>query len=214
MHSIGEISVNASLLIYFIWFVPQLVLNAKRRDTEGLSMLMHALLCVGYSADLMYGFGRHMQWQYRAVTVIGLISLTIQHYQFGRYGLHSHREKGSYIAISLIFIGLFCYAIYNIDATHRSKQFYDLAGVVSSTCWFTYMLPQIIKNFMNKSTKGLSMQFVVLSLLLSVCDIISAWTLGWDYPSKIGAPLTLVKKSILLGQGVYYGRRGKKLAGC
>ena len=51
-------------------------------------MILLCLLLISW-CDLIYGFGREMQWQYRMVTVVGLLSLSIQHYQFGRYGLHT-----------------------------------------------------------------------------------------------------------------------------
>src|SRR5438445_7099169 len=92
-HTVGEITVNISSLIYFVWFVPQIWLNYRRKNTDGLSLWMHGLLLLGYSADLLYGFGRDMQWQYRMVTIVGLFFLFIQHYQFGRYGLHSKAIK-------------------------------------------------------------------------------------------------------------------------
>lgn len=216
MHFIGEVSINLSLFVYFIWFLPQIRVNFKRRSTEGLSMFMHGLLCIGYIADLMYGFGRHMPWQYRMVTCSGLASLAVQHYQFGRFGLHKNTEKISYIFISVACLILLGYAFYNLDLTRRSKNFYDIAGVISNASWFCYVIPQIIKNYKNKSVEGLSLSFVLFSIILSVCDAVSAWTLGWDYPSKIGAPLTLIKKSVLLMQMKYYKNKQPRqvLAAC
>ncbi|PIQ43133.1 MAG: hypothetical protein COV52_08275 [Gammaproteobacteria bacterium CG11_big_fil_rev_8_21_14_0_20_46_22] len=211
IHTLGEITLSISTIIYFIWFLPQLWLNFKRKDTEGLSYWMHGLLLFGYMADLMYGFGRDMQWQYRLVTIVGLASLFIEHYQIGRYGLHSKSEVISYALITLVFLGLLGYAIDNVSFTHRSKHFYDTAGMVSNVCWFTYMLPQIIKNYLNKSTEGLSLYFVLIAVLITVCDLTSAIALNWDWPSLVGAPLTLLKKSVLLFQCWWYrGRRLKR----
>src|SRR3989338_11149191 len=98
-HVIGEITLSLSTLIYFFWFLPQIYLNFKRKNTDGLSLWMHGLLLLGYSADLLYGFGRHMQWQYRLVTIVGLICLFVQHIQFGKYGLHSKAIKIISVAI-------------------------------------------------------------------------------------------------------------------
>jgi len=210
LHTIGEITLSASTLIYFFWFIPQLYLNFKRKDTEGLSFWMHGLLFLGYSADLLYGFGRHMQWQYRAVTLIGLVSLSIQHYQIGRYGLHTRQETFHYYLITLLILLLFGYAFYNLAEAHHTKSYYDIAGMISNTCWFTYLIPQIVKNYVNKSTEGLSVGFIVLTLLISVFDLTAAITLHWDWPSLIGAPVTFLKKGILLGQYVYYKRRSFK----
>jgi uncharacterized protein with PQ loop repeat len=213
MQLFGNITLNISLIIYLIWFVPQIVLNFKRKNTEGLSMLMHGSLCIGYISDLMYGFGREMQWQYRLITIIGLSSLAIQHYQFGCYGLHRPAQKYVYYILNIVYSLLIIYAIVAIKLGYHSKEFYDLAGMLANVCWFTYMLPQIIKNYTAKSTMGLSVSFVALSIFLNLCDNSSAWTLGWDYPSKIGPAITLVGNLILLFQVRYYVRQHQQFRG-
>lgn len=209
MQTIGHITLNISMTIYLVWFVPQILLNFKRQDTEGLSMLMHGILCLGYLSDLMYGFGLGMQWQYRTVTIVGLISLTIQHYQFGRYGLHRITEKYTYLALNFFYIGLFCFAIYSIKFSSHSRNFYDLAGMIANAAWLSYMVPQIIKNYINQSTVGLSKYFVAIGIFLNLCDSTSAWTLSWDYPSKIGPAVTFFGNLILLLQFFYYEKRAK-----
>jgi uncharacterized protein with PQ loop repeat len=210
MQSIGNITLNLSLTVYLVWFVPQIILNFKRKDTEGLSMLMHGILCIGYLSDLMYGFGRDMQWQYRLVTIVGLCSLSIQHYQFGRYGLHRATEKYPYFALNVVYMALLIYVINVLILGVHSKAFYNHAGMLANACWFSYMLPQIIKNYRNQSTTGLSLGFVLLGLFLNVCDMTSAWTLGWDYPSKIGPAVTLLGNLFLLSQVFSYAKRRKK----
>jgi uncharacterized protein with PQ loop repeat len=71
------------------------------------------------------------------------------------------------------------------------------------------MLPQIIKNYVNKSTMGLSHYFVFIAIFLNMCDSTSAWALGWDYPSKIGPAVALIGNLILLRQIFYYEKRNK-----
>lgn len=209
MNYLGHITLNLSMTIYLVWFVPQIILNFKRKDTEGLSMLMHGILCIGYLSDLMYGFGLSMQWQYRMVTTVGLFSLAIQHYQFGRYGLHRTTEKYTYLVLNFLFAGLLAYAVYAIKLNPHSRSFYDLAGMLANVCWLSYMLPQIIKNYSNHSAIGLSPYFVGIAIFLNLCDSTSAWALGWDYPSKIGPAVALIGNLILLSQVFYYGKRNK-----
>jgi uncharacterized protein with PQ loop repeat len=209
---IGQISLNTSFFIYVIWLLPQILLNFKRKDTEGLSMLMHGILYLGFLTDLMYGFGREMQWQYRAVTIIGLLSLTVQHYQFFRYGLHNAKQKMMFHILSIFCLSLLMYVISTIRSNHTSQQFYDAAGMISNACWLSYMLPQIIKNHLNRSTVGLSLAFIFLSMFLEVCDFTSAWMLGWDYPSKVGPLVTFIGNLILFFQITYYAKKDKKFS--
>lgn len=203
-HQLGEFTLSLSSFIYFIWFLPQLWMNFKRKSMDGLSLWMHGLLLLGYSGDLLYGFGRDMQWQYRMVTIVGLICLFAQHIQFWRYGLKTKAAVLNFLFLSLLTIIVFTYAILNFTLLHHGKKYYDFAGFISDMCWMTYVLPQIIKNFMQKSTKGLSVLFVMISIVLSLLDITSTFALHWDWPSILSECITLFKKSILIFQVVYY----------
>lgn len=203
-HFIGEITLSISSVIYCIWFIPQIWENFQRKSTDGLSLWMHGLLLLGYSADLLYGFGREMQWQYRTVTIVGLIFLCIQHVQFGKYGLHTKAIMVNYLGLSLLTMIVFTYAILNFTLLHHGKNYYDIAGFISDICWATYVFPQIIKNFKQKSTRGLSVGFVAISILLSLLDITSTFALHWDWPSVLSECITLFKKSILVFQIMYY----------
>ncbi len=205
-HLIGEITLSISSAIYFVWFLPQIYLNFKRKSTEGFSLWMHGLLLLGYSADLLYGFGRHMQWQYRAVTIVGLLCLFVQHTQFYRYGLKTKYFTLNYLFLSLLTMIVFTYAVLNFTVLHHGKKYYDIAGFISDMCWASYVFPQIIKNYRLKSTKGLSVAFVAISILLSFLDITSTFALHWDWPSVLSECVTLLKKSILVFQMVYYVR--------
>jgi uncharacterized protein with PQ loop repeat len=210
MSSIGSISLNISFSIYLVWFIPQILLNFKRKNTDGLSLFMHSILCLGYLCDLMYGFGRDMQWQYRTVTIIGLISLSIQHIQIAYYGLKSQREKLTYFTFNIIFILLFITSICVIKFSHFDKEIFDLLGMCTNTCWLMYGIPQIIKNYSKQSTIGLSTLFICFAIFLNLCDTTSAWALNWDYPSKIGPMLSLIQNFMLLSQVMYYARSQKK----
>ena len=206
---LGQISLNISMSIYLIWFLPQVFLNFKRKDTEGLSLGMHGILSIGYLCDLIYGWGLSMPLQYRLVTWIGLFSLAIQHYQIGRYGLHKINQKYGFIFLNIFYFLLLIFVFWALKFSAHARYFYDQIGMVSNICWLTYMLPQIIKNFINKSTIGLSPYFVAIAIFLNLCDSTSAWALDWDYPSKIGAPVAWFENLILLGQVFYYAKLSK-----
>lgn len=204
MHMLGEIALDFSTFAYFIWFIPQLKLTFKRRSTSGLSLWMHGLLVGGYLADLVYGFGREMPIQYRMVTIFGLCSLSVEHFQFWKYGLKKLMERRIFYLFNVFFVVFFCYAIITITVDKQTKFFYDTAGMISNFCWFTFFIPQIIKNYVNKSTEGLSVGFVVLSLITAICDLISTYALHFAWPSRFYAPIVLFKKCFVLGQCYYY----------
>jgi hypothetical protein len=167
---------------------------------------MHGVLCLGYLSDLIYGFGLGMQWQYRVVTVSGLFSLAIQHYQFGRYGLHRRTQILIYLLFSALCVGLLLLIVLFLVFQSYPRHFYDTMGMMSNGFWLTYALPQIVKNFVRKSTVGLSPYFIAIALFLNLCDTASAWALHWDYPSKVGVGIAWLEDAILLLQVIYYGR--------
>lgn len=205
-HQIGEITLSLSTIIYFMWFVPQIILNYQRKSTEGFSLWMHGLLLIGYTADLLYGFGRHMQWQYRMVTIVGLCFLFVQHLQILKYGMQTKSQVVNFILLTGFVLLMFCYAVVNFTVFHHTKQYYNFAGLISDGCWATYMLPQIIKNYRQQSTQGLSLSFVALSVLLSMLDITSTFSLHWSWPSILSECITVIKKSVLIFQVWYYSK--------
>ena len=209
-HTVGEITLSISTVVYIIWFLPQIWENYQRKSTEGLSLWMHGLLLLGYTIDLMYGFGRHMQWQYRLVTIVGLICLLIQHVQFARYDLKSKTDYWNYITLTCLVVTVLLYAILNITVFHHGKWYYTMTGYVESLCYFSYMFPQIIKNYRAKSTEGLSKLFVAFSILLTVLDFTSALTLHWALPSLLMPSVDIFKKLIVVFQMVYYGYSFRK----
>lgn len=206
MQTLGMLTLNISFSIYLIWFIPQILLNFKRKSTAGLSLMMHCLLCSGYLCDLLYGFGREMQWQYRTVTLVGLVSLCIQHFQFGRYGFSTVTEKRNYIAFTVFYLIFSYYAVFSLTFDYMNKEFYTVAGMLAHICWLIYAVPQIIQNQFKKSTIGLSSAFIFLAICLNICDLTSAWTLGWAYPSKIGPAFSLFLNITMLLQIIRYSR--------
>ncbi len=203
LHTLGNVSLNISTGIYFIWFIPQLLLTFKRRSTKGLSLWMHAILMTGYLSDLIYGFGRNFPLQYRLVTVCGLLYLVIQHVQLYLYTDPENKNKILYL-MSVYFLAFFVFALLVIPLKGEHKMFYDWIGMLSTLCWFTYLIPQLYKNYKNKSTNDLSRRFVLLVFVAAVCDMISAYALGWDWPSLVGTPISVLKNMILLMQIRWY----------
>lgn len=73
-------------------------------------------------------------------------------------------------------------------------------GYIGTTAWLLNSLPQIIVNWRLQSTAGLSLLFVVIGLLAMLCDTVSAYSLGWGLPNKIGGPISVSCQAALLFQ--------------
>jgi len=210
---LGKITLSVSTFIYFIWLTPQIWRNFNRKTTEGLSLWMHGLLFFGYVCDLMYGFGRDMQWQYKLVTIIGLLHLLIQHYQFYYYGNLSYKQRVLHNSLSIFFVLAIVKVGVMMQFGWHNKFSDDTLGMLANMCWLSYMFPQIVKNHQNKSAIAVSIWFVLLGIFLTVLDSVSAWSFNWDYPSKVGPALALFGHVLLLMQilGVQFFCRNKKV---
>lgn len=78
---LGEITLNLSCVLYFFFYLPQLWHNLKYQCIDELSLSFHALLFISATADLFYGFGRIIQWQYCLISVVLFVCLLFQHAQ-------------------------------------------------------------------------------------------------------------------------------------
>ncbi|MBK2109212.1 PQ-loop repeat-containing protein [Francisella tularensis] len=180
MENFGYITLNISLIIYFIIFLPQTIHNQFKHKTFEISLWTHSLMIIANSLDLIYAIGFNMQWQYILVDIILLSFLTIQQLQI----LNDRREKYIFIHTISIFLYLFL-VIVVIYFTSLSNQILLWFGSISGVIYNLYWLPQIYKNYRQKQAEGFSIFYLGLSLISIICDINSAIFLGWPLVSVI-----------------------------
>lgn len=204
-HLIGIIALNITLVVYLVLYLPQVNHNLKRRSVDGLSFLMHTLLLIGYIADMMYGFGRHMQWQYRAISVTGFVVLMMQHFQFGYF----KQITRMYVLTTIALMLWLAFVVLSIIKLQLSVNVYIHAGMLAWLVGIVYLMPQLWKNYRFSSAAGVSLAFIYLDLITTGCDSIAAWCLRWDYPSRFGTPIEFVLGVMLLFQYYYYQSKSK-----
>lgn len=222
-HQLGIYTLDISFLIYLLYFVPQVIHNQFARKTKQLSLWLQALWFIEYMLDLSYGLGRHMQWQYVTVDIVGLFLLFIQHLQIGRQiYLRGEKLKNYWlISIFLIIVAILVFFVLFIGAYHHldkglgnnfinwGKVFITL-GLVAQMIAFINFAPQIVKNFIIKKAEALSIWFLLMAVLAIIFDEISAVALHWDYPSIVGPPLQLLAKLIIVAQIITYQKSVSK----
>ena len=197
---IGAISLNISTVLYFTCYLPQLVHNQRGEKLQGLSLSFHYILFVDYLLDLVYGFALDLPWQYKLVSLTGVIFLVIQQKQ-----LYQLRQKSCLSNKYLLLLFLICFAIYLLPL---SLSGYLAIGYLVHALNIAFYLPQIKNNFkMRSAALSLSLSFLSLHLLSVLLDNLNAWCLNWPLPSKIGALTTSLLSLILLCQWLYAYRR-------
>ncbi|MDP1574966.1 MAG: PQ-loop repeat-containing protein [Coxiellaceae bacterium] len=192
---IGMLSLNISLVLYLINYIPQLWHNKIDRHISGLSFYFHCLFLLSYLTDLIYALGCHMQWQYCLVSVIGMVYLFIQHGQ-----IKNAITAQSFLVINClltltIFLGVFFLCL----EKHHGVIFIIMGYFSRVTGWIAFF-PQIVKNIKSSTALSLSALYLIIDLACKLCDNVSAWILSWPMPSKLGAIFSIVICSILIFQ--------------
>lgn len=205
MKWIGTICLNISFVIYIIVYIPQILHNHKAHNIAQLSITLHCLLYASYVFDLFYGFSRHLPWQYKTVSIIGLSLLIIQHLQLLKFYINQNQivKISCFILLLILQIVFTCY-FFIVAHSAVNASMTILFGSISRSCGLLYCVPQIIKNHALKSTKALSVHFTALNLFVSILDTISSWCLDWGWPNKLAAPINCFIMLILLGQARIY----------
>ena len=198
---IGTITLNVAFILYLVVYVPQIIHNRCEKNLAHLSDGMHFSLFSGYLLDLFYGFSKYLPWQYKSVSVIGLILILIQHFQLIHY--HKKQEQIYKLTINILALGVFI-ALSGIFFTlfngHFSPVTTNLLGYAARFFFLIYLIPQLIKNKRHQAALAVSQHMIYLSLTLCLFDGISAWCLDWGWPNKLATPFTITLLLILLNQ--------------
>jgi uncharacterized protein with PQ loop repeat len=205
--TLGNITLNLAFVLYLIVYLPQIRHNRNKHHLAELSINLHMIIMTSFVLDLLYALLKPLPWQYRAVSITALCTLSIQQLQLMRFA----QERGqvrlltmlSLFSVSLISIFMLLGVFYFDTMAHSSKTVL-LVGWISRLGFLSYVLPQIIKNYRLHSAKALSTGFLTISLFLSLLDLTSAWCLDWGWPNKLGTPLTISLTVMLLWQKKRY----------
>ena len=201
MHILGELSLNLSLVIYFVVYFPQLWHNRSNANLAQMSLGFHAILMVAATCDLYYGFGRIVQWQYELVSILFFLCILVQHFQLAR-SLSVPWYRDCYFAPLSFFLIIFWFILLLLfPLAHRVPGLFVSMGWIERLGYLAYCVPQIIKQFQFcDQVRAISPWFIVLTLLTSILDTISAWAFHWGSSSLYGTPLSILLHFILLWQ--------------
>jgi uncharacterized protein with PQ loop repeat len=209
-HRLGQLTIQISFVFYMSMFVPQLLFNLRHRGVHGLNWLMHLILLTSCLCDSVYGISQHMPWQYYSVSLSGLVLLSLQHVQFWLY----QREQlpPGYKPITALLALLAVVGVCAVLRADPTRKIFPILGGLAGCGYLTASLPQMLTNQRRQSTEGLSFLFVMFQTVGLLCDVISAYSLDWPLPNKIGAPISLLLQLVLLYQFYAYGYRKRRSA--
>lgn len=210
---LGNIALNIGTVLYLYVYLPQIIHNRKQQHIARLSLKMHYAFFTGYMLDLMYGVLLDLPWQYKLVSIVGALFVTIQHCQLA---LYNWKQKS--LPLTALHISVLCFALSYVSYfffclhAHLSSSTTLVIGYVSRSLFLYYAFPQVIKNYRLKSASAISAQFLYVNLTLSVIDIIASWCLNWGWPNKLASPIMLLAMILLFIQRQLYSPRPLQLA--
>ncbi|OGT43001.1 MAG: hypothetical protein A3F13_07800 [Gammaproteobacteria bacterium RIFCSPHIGHO2_12_FULL_40_19] len=195
MPFIGKISLNLSLVLYLVNYIPQLFYNKSDHTISGLSFYFHILFLVSYFTDLIYGLGAHMPWQYVLVSSTGTLYLLIQHVQIKKIIISRLFYSSTFFLGFILLCGL---SFLFFD--RQNRFIFIVFGYMSQMAAWICCFPQIIKNVGSSAALSLSVLYLMVDLLCNLCDNVSAWVLSWPMPSKVGAIFSTLICGVLIFQ--------------
>lgn len=199
MENFGYITLNISLVVYFIHFLPQTIHNQFKHKTLEISLWTHSLMIIANSLDLIYAIGFNMQWQYILVDLVLLSFLCVQQLQI----LNDRRNKKLLLHTLAVIVFLVLAAMFGLFIKLEQSVLLTF-GSISAVIYNVYWLPQIYKNFRQKQAQGFSVFYLGLSLFLCLCDLNSSIFLGWPIVSTIQSICLGILLLILILQYFYY----------
>jgi len=185
---ISEITLNISFVFYLIFLLPQIFHNSINKQLKNLSLKFHFVLFFSYLADLLFGFFYNMPWQYKSVSLIGLLCLFIQHFQLAKYYKNNIKTKNIFNLICIFILFILLIGFYCIfQKLLIPKIIVKTLNLISSIGFFVYLIPQLIQNLKNNNALALNINFLILGLLINIFDLLSVFLLNWTLITKISS---------------------------
>ncbi len=204
-HALGMVSLNIAFILYLFVFIPQIWHNRHLGYLQNLSPMMHLVLYIGVLFDLFYGFANDFQWQYKTVSIVSLIVLSVQHAQLSRFFYQRTQWRKLYLNVFITLMMLSSMYYFFVQEHHTLSVLSALmVGYASRACYQLYTIPQIIKNIKLQDAHAVSRHFLLVNTILLLLDTISGWCLDWGWPAKLSPPISLVMMSILIYQRRYF----------
>lgn len=199
----GWVSLNLAFLLDSLYYFPQVFKNHKRKEKLDISIAMHFVILLGSVSEFLYSFGRHMPWQYQLTTINCLIPVSIQYYQLWRVNDNPKLFKICH-RLFLLWSVVLSLLYYLINQTDLIALF---NGYLTQICFSIALIPQIIKNYKQGNADALSLPTFTMTFITSCCDIISAWSLDFDAPSRYGSIMIIMLETTCILQILFYRHR-------
>lgn len=206
---IGSVALNCAFILYLIHYFPQLIHNTRKEKLQRVSLHFHGLLGLSYLTDLSYGFGLQLPWQYRLVSIIGVVCISIQHWQLMKVHAKTSLFQGYSVLLGSLFLLFFITLLFTVD-----NAWFLGMGYISQGTALVFMLPVIVNNWKKQNAQSLSLGYLGLNTLCYTSTFTAAVCLHWPLPSKLGTLFGLACLFILMSQTFWYKHSNHSITSC
>ena len=216
MNTFGAITLNLSLFLYFIHFIPQILHNIINPHYRNISLYSLIFYFIATGLDMIYGIGFSYPWQYIAVDLFYLAFLLVQQFQLLRHGQFKAFSHLLILGWVVVVISAVLYLLLTPKQTSgfhigsKDDLSFWVAGYLCTFLWIVLWLPQIFKNFYQKQADGYSRIFWVIGIIMVLCDLSSTLVFGWKWLNVLQSSFSLLIHLTLLSQSYYYKTPAQK----
>lgn len=187
--------------LYFIAICFQIYRNYKERSVKGLSDLMLFGYVCAYVAQIFYVFTMNLPTSCQVMIPLCLwavVIMVVQRfiYRFGKGYMHT------FVLSYIFFLTVVIIAV--PIAYHYRHLVGEISGWIAFVLWAVYQIPQMIKIYHEKSTKGFSLSFVVTMTLAGIVELISSLILKLPLASIVTIVRGIIFNGIFLAQFYVY----------
>ncbi|XP_063882214.1 solute carrier family 66 member 2-like isoform X3 [Scylla paramamosain] len=226
--SVGGISSLAMMFGGVVPYIPQYLEIRRTENTEGFSLYVCLVLLVANTLRILFWFGHWFelpllfQSVIMNVAMMMLISLCVSIRKRGQL-IHSKEhvftdfdydyfwewtDMQSYVEFMLTFSTMGCLLMYLfID----SAVFVETAGFISVLTEALLAVPQFYKNFITKSTFGMSRQMVLMWLVGDTFKTVYFWVRSSPLQFFVCGCLQIAIDILVLGQCFIYRKKNSHL---
>ena len=164
----------AALFFYFACFIPQIIENYRIKSTRGLSKYSMVAYFFGYFAVIYYIFCLDLILPYKIVVPMEFAAMAVIVGQRFYYdGLFTDMTFFYGILGSTIFTLMLAPVAFYYPMTVGA-----VCGWLSLALFIAHPIPQVVKNFRERSVEGFSFGFVTLLAIAVTCELIVALVRG------------------------------------
>jgi hypothetical protein len=181
---IGIYTINISFALHFVVYIPQIIHNRKHKQNMEISPLTQCAMLIAYGSNVIFGITHNMPWQYATISLVLLLPTLFQQYQM--YLSKSYKVAWHIFAIAWTVVIIAVISIYimndSLPISFNSwfqKITYQTVNI-ASIIYMVYWLPQIYRNFKNKTANGFAMIFLYIGLVEAVLNTFTA--IAYKYP--------------------------------